>query len=130
MADTQYFANSDPRVRQDLTVGLPGTIDSTTVTAGSNGKKVILQGTPVGAKVDWLSADQSAGVTKLSEFTGVEGQVFAGVVAEDTDVTAGDTDVTIWFENVYLRQKLLDSTVVAALKAVAGKTSGVKLINR
>lgn len=130
MADTQYFANSDPRVRQDLTVGLPGTIDSTTVTAGSNGKKVILQGTPVGAAVDWLSADQSAGVTKLSEFTGAEGQVFAGVVAADTDVTVGDADVTIWFENVYLRQKLLDSTVVAALKAVAGKTSGVKLINR
>ena len=130
MADTQYFANSDPRIRQDLTVSLPGTIDSTTVTAGSDGKKVILQGTPVSATVDWLSADQSTGTTKLSAFTGAEGQVFAGVVAADTDVTAGDADVTIWFENVYLRQKLLDSTVVAALKAVAGKTSGVKLINR
>ncbi|MFT8617653.1 MAG: hypothetical protein ABF753_03360 [Lentilactobacillus hilgardii] len=126
----QYFAHSDPRVRPDLTVGLPGTIDSTTITAGSDGKKVILQGTPVGAAADWLSADQSKGTTKLSEFTGADGQVFAGVIATDTNVTAGDADVTIWFDNVYLRQKLLDSTVVAALQAVAGKTPGVKLINR
>ncbi|GAF37316.1 hypothetical protein [Lentilactobacillus farraginis] len=126
----QYFANSDPRVRPDLTVGLPGTIDSSTVTADSSGKKVVLQGTPVGATTDWLSADQSKGTTKLSEFTGADGQEFAGVIAADTDVTAGDADVTVWFENVYLRQKLLDSTVVAALQAVAGKTPGVKLINR
>lgn len=126
----QYFANSDPRVRPDLTVGLPGTIDSSTVSANPSGKKVILQGTPVGAKSDWLSADQSKGTTKLSKFTGGGDQVFAGVIAADTDVTAGDADVTIWFDNVYLRQNRLDSTVVTDLQAVAGKTPGIKLINR
>lgn len=126
----EYFANSDPRVRPDLTVGLPGTIDSSTVSADSSGKKVILQGMPVGAKSDWLSADQSKGTTKLSKFTGAVSQVFAGVIAADTDVTAGDADVTIWFDNVYLRQNRLDSTVVTDLQAVAGKTPGIKLINR
>lgn len=129
MADS-YMANQSVLLAPELAVGLPGTLDSSLVTAGTDGKKVVKQGTPVGATVDWLAADQSAAVTKLSEFTAAEGEVFAGVVAQDTDVTAGDKEVTVLFDNVYLRQKLLDATVVTALQAVVGKTPGVTLVNR
>lgn len=125
-----YMANQNALIAPDQAIGLPGTLDSSVVTAGADGKKVIKAGTPVGASVNWLTTDQSTAVTKLSEFTAAEGEIFAGVVADDVDLTAGDKEATILFANVYLRQKMLDTTVVAALQAVAGKTTGVTLVNR
>lgn len=125
-----YMANQSALIAPDQAIGLPGTLDSSVVTAGTDGKKVVKAGTPVGATVDWLTTDQSTAVTKLSEFTAADGEIFAGVVADDVDLTAGDKEATILFANVYLRQKLLDTTVVAALQAVAGKTTGVTLVNR
>lgn len=125
-----YMANQNALIAPDQAIGLPGTLDSSVVTAGTDGKKIIKAGTPVGAKVNWLTTDQSTAVTKLSEFTAAEGEIFAGVVADDVDLTAGDKEATILFANVYLRQKMLDTTVVAALQAVAGKTTGVTLVNR
>lgn len=125
-----YMANQNALIAPDQAIGLPGTLDSSVVTAGTDGKKVVKAGTPVGATVDWLTADQSTVVTKLSEFTAAEGEIFAGVVADDVDLTTGDKEATILFANVYLRQKMLDATVVAALQAVAGKTTGVTLVNR
>lgn len=125
-----YMANQSALIAPDQAIGLPGTLDSSVVTAGTDGKKVIKAGTPVGASVNWLTTDQSTAVTKLSEFTAAEGEIFAGVVADDVDLTAGDKEATILFANVYLRQKMLDTTVVAALQAVAGKTTGVTLVNR
>lgn len=125
-----YMANQSALIAPDQAIGLPGTLDSSVVAAGTDGKKVIKAGTPVGAKANWLTTDQSAAVTKLSEFTAAEGEIFAGVVADDVDLTAGDKEATILFANVYLRQKMLDTTVVAALQAVAGKTTGVTLVNR
>ena len=125
-----YMANQNALIAPDQAIGLPGTLDSSVVTAGADGKKVIKAGTPVGANIDWLTTDQSTVVTKLSEFTAAEGEIFAGVVADDVDLTAGDKEATILFANVYLRQKMLDTTVVAALQAVAGKTTGVTLVNR
>ena len=125
-----YMANQSALIAPDQAIGLPGTLDSSVVTAGTDGKKVVKAGTPVGATVDWLTTDQSTAVTKLAEFTAADGEIFAGVVADDVDLTAGDKEATILFANVYLRQKLLDTTVVAALQAVAGKTTGVTLVNR
>lgn len=125
-----YMANQSALIAPDQAIGLPGTLDSSVVTAGTDGKKVVKAGTPVGATVDWLTTDQSTAVTKLSEFTAADGEIFAGVVADDVDLTTGDKEATILFANVYLRQKLLDTTVVAALQAVAGKTTGVTLVNR
>lgn len=125
-----YMANQNALIAPDQAIGLPGTLDSSVVTAGTDGKKIIKAGTPVGATVDWLTTDQSTAVTKLSEFTAAEGEIFAGVVADDVDLTTGDKEATILFANVYLRQKMLDTTVVAALQAVAGKTTGVTLVNR
>lgn len=125
-----YMANQSALIAPDQAIGLPGTLDSSVVTAGTDGKKVVKAGTPVGATVDWLTTDQSTAVTKLSEFTAADGEIFAGVVADDVDLTAGDKEATILFANVYLRQNLLDTTVVAALQAVAGKTTGVTLVNR
>lgn len=125
-----YMANQSALIAPDQAIGLPGTLDSSAVSAGTDGKKVVKAGTPVGATVDWLTTDQSTAVTKLSEFTAADGEIFAGVVADDVDLTAGDKEATILFANVYLRQNLLDTTVVAALQAVAGKTTGVTLVNR
>ena len=125
-----YMANQNALIVPDQAIGLPGTLDSSVVTAGTDGKKVVKAGTPVGATVNWLTTDQSTAVTKLSEFTAAEGEIFAGVVADDVDLTTGDKEATILFANVYLRQKMLDTTVVAALQAVAGKTTGVTLVNR
>ena len=125
-----YMANQNALIAPDQAIGLPGTLDSSVVTAGTDGKKVVKAGTPVGATVNWLTTDQSTAVTKLSEFTAAEGEIFAGVVADDVDLTTGDKEATILFANVYLRQKMLDTTVVAALQAVAGKTTGVTLVNR
>lgn len=92
---------------------LPCQVTNTGLTAGSDGKKIIKAGTPVGGATSALT-DRKAVLIATNDAT--NGEKTQGVVVHDVDVTAGQTTATVAFMGVIDMAKMdssfsLDSKV-------------------
>ena len=92
---------------------LPCQVTNTGLTAGSDGKKIIKAGTPVGGATSALLNRQTVLIATNDATNGAKTQ---GVVIHDVDVTAGQATATVAFMGVIDLNKMdtsfsLDTTV-------------------
>lgn len=98
-------------------------VTNTGVAAGSDGKKIIKAGTPVGGDTNVLLNRQTALVVTNLAADGAKAQ---GVLLHDVDVTAGATNATLVIFG-YINPNKLDVVPVAeAVTALAGKITLIK----
>lgn len=104
----------------EVAVTISAIVTNTGVNAGSDGKKIIKAGTPVGGTTNVLENRQTALVVTNDSSTGANSQ---GVVLHDVDVTLGATNCSLviggYVDLLKLDSSLtIDSTAKTALKRI------------
>lgn len=101
---------------------LPCMVSNTGVTAGDDGKKMVLAGTPV-------YGDKLARNTPFTVSAGKEGDKPVGVILHDVDVTKGTANSQfVIFGTIDITK--VDSSVVSALKAAEPDLKMIQLVAR
>ena len=108
MATVNVNTSKDIRLFPEVCVEIPCIVGDTGVIAGTDGKKVIKAGTPVGSATNVFENRQ----TVLS----ADGANAVGVLMHDADVTAGQANVSVLIDG-YVDLLKLDSDVVTAVNS-------------
>lgn len=108
MATVNVNTSKDIRLFPEVCVEIPCIVGDTGVIAGTDGKKVIKAGTPVGSTTNVFENRQ----TVLS----ADGTNAVGVLMHDADVTAGQANVSVLIDG-YVDLLKLDSDVVTAVNS-------------
>lgn len=123
MAD-QYTVQNEIRVAPELSFGMPALIDGSDVLAGSDGKKIVKAGTPVGGATNFLQ-DATA---KLAP-TDSKGTNVQGITAFDVDVTSGKGSVTVYTQGIFNLNRMdskVQSNLTSAVQAALTKMTFLK----
>lgn len=105
---TEYTNETDILIAPELAFAIPVIVTNASVTAGSDGKKIIKAGTPLYASVNVFLNRQTKMTTVSTSNTAY------GVARWDIDVTDGDTNATMLVAG-YVDYLKLDSTVQTAV---------------
>lgn len=108
MATVNVNTSKDIRLFPEVCVEIPCIVGDTGVVAGTDGKKIIKAGTPVGSTTNVFENRQ----TVLS----ADGTNAVGVLMHDADVTAGQANVSVLIDG-YVDLLKLDSDVVTAVNS-------------
>lgn len=122
MARTEFGVNSDIRIAPEQGFTISCQVGDTGVVAGSDGRKILKAGTPVGGATNVLENRD----TKLVLTTGsTDGAKAQGVILHDVDVSSGSNNATLVVAGVIDLLKLdsdvvgyIDTNVKSALKHI------------
>lgn len=116
---TEYSNETDILIAPELAFAIPVIVTNASVTADSEGKKIIKAGTPLYASTDIFMNRQTKMTTVSTSNTAY------GVARWDIDVTGGDTNATLLVAG-YVDYLKLDSTVQTAVDTA--KTSLTRIL--
>ena len=116
---TEYSNETDILIAPELAFAIPVIVTNASVTADSEGKKIIKAGTPLYASTDIFMNRQ----TKMTTVS-TSNKAY-GVARWDIDVTGGDTNATLLVAG-YVDYLKLDSTVQTAVDTA--KTSLTRIL--
>ena len=108
MATVNVNTSKDIRLFPEVCVEIPCIVGDTGVVAGTDGKKVIKAGTPVGSATNVFENRQTVLSAGSSDAV--------GVLMHDADVTAGQANVSVLIDG-YVDLLKLDSEVVTAVNS-------------
>lgn len=114
----EYGSDVDILIAPELAFALPVTITNTGVSAGPDGKKMILAGTPLYASADPLMNR----TTKLS----VSGTTCYGFARHDVDVTDGDVNDTLLVDG-YVDYLKLDDSVQGKIDSLSSTSINARV---
>ena len=106
--ETDYTNETDILIAPELAFAIPVIVTNASVTADSEGKKIIKAGTPLYASAD-VFMNRETKMTTVSTANTVY-----GIARWDIDVTDGDTNATLLVAG-YVDYLKLDSTVQTAV---------------
>lgn len=116
---TEYSNETDILIAPELAFAIPVIVTNASVTADSEGRKIIKAGTPLYASTDIFMNRQTKMTTVSTSNTAY------GVARWDIDVTDGDTNATLLVAG-YVDYLKLDSTVQTAVDTA--KTSLTRIL--
>lgn len=107
-----YMTTKQISAIPDHYVNVTRVLDSTTVTAGSDGKKILLAGTVVGGVGGATLADPTKKVQKSNDANA------EGILFNNVDVTNGDAPVAVMIHGFVDLNKLPEVPTTAAISAL------------
>lgn len=122
---TEYSNETDILIAPELAFAIPVIVTNASVTADSEGKKIIKAGTPLYASTDIFMNRQTKMTTVSTSNTDSTSNTAYGVARWDIDVTDGDTNATLLVAG-YVDYLKLDSTVQTAVDTA--KTSLTRIL--
>lgn len=113
------YERKDIRLFPEVCVSIPCIVSNTGVAAGTDGKKIVKAGSPVGSATNVLLNRQ----TELS----VSATTAQGVVLHDVDVTSGKGNASVLIAG-YVDLLKVDSTTATTLQSAAEKLTKITLM--
>lgn len=99
MATTNYGTEKDIRLFPEVCVEIPVIVGNAGVTVGTDGRKVIKAGTPIGSTTNVFENRQTVlnvtNTANASSPAAADGKNSFGVIMHDTDVTAGNANASM-----------------------------------
>lgn len=124
MATETYMGEKDIRLFPEVCVEINVIVGNTGVTTGSNGRKIIKAGTPIGSTTNVFENEQTVlNVTNTANAqtpAAADGKNSFGVLLKDVDVTDGNVSTSMLIAG-YVDLLKIDVTPVADAKAALSR---------